>query len=405
MSQNQLFSEFLANTKSDWLKKATSDLKGKPIESLTSNWYGLNIKPYYTQEDLNSIETISQLVTKNNGWINYVRIEVESAEEANKLAHKALMLGATGIVFDLKNTPDYSKLLVGIELLNCAIAFSGNVDVDDYLRFSGAQNQADSLVGFIDNTTPNKTIISNKFYTSVIHGQTNNELLELQEILQEINLLLGSFAKNETDLIVQNMAYQVQMSTNYFFGIAKIRALRILLSRIYTAYHLNLSPADFHIIAASAPWIESDYEPHENMLKATTSGMAAIMGGANSIIVSPGYKDVQEELVARNISSILEFESYLNKVADPAAGSYFIEHLTDDIVSKVWTEFNAELKVKIGFEQTGNSKNISQNEPFDSAQGIPIQSFYQANLTHFKLVFHLSFAAPILPCILAGLGP
>lgn len=379
MSQNQLFSEFLANTKGDWLVKAISDLKGKPVDSLASNWYGLNIAPYYTQEDLNSIKTSSPLSTKNNGWINYVRIKVESPEKANKLARSVLMLGATGIVFELKKPPDYSKLLAGIEQQHCAVAFTGKVDVDDYLRFSGTRKQAQFLVGYIDTDTPGNNKISSNFFTSVIHGQSDNELLELQEILHKINLHLQPAAKADIGFISQNIAYQVEMQANYFFGIAKIRALRILLRRLYSIYHLDFSPADFHIIAASAPWLKSDYEPHENMLKATTSAMAAIVGGCDSLIISPGYKDVQEELVARNISSILEFESYLNKVADPAAGSYFIEHLTNDIVKNVWTEFNVGSTAKLEIEQVEIGNNDTSRESFDSAEGIAIESFYQAS--------------------------
>ena len=80
MSQNKLFGEFKAYSKGDWLTKATADLKGKQLDSLSSNWYGLNIEPYYTQEDLNAIGTISPILTGNNGWVNYVRIEVKSAE-------------------------------------------------------------------------------------------------------------------------------------------------------------------------------------------------------------------------------------------------------------------------------------------------------------------------------------
>ncbi|RLD25054.1 MAG: methylmalonyl-CoA mutase [Bacteroidetes bacterium] len=194
------------------------------------------------------------------------------------------------------------------------------------------------------------------------------------------------------------MAYQVQMSTNYFFGIAKIRALRILLSKIFSAFSLDHSIEDFHIIAASTPWIESEYDPHENMLKATTSAMAAIMGGCNSLIVSPGYDDKEEDLVARNISSILEFESYLDKVADPAAGSYFIENLTNDIINKVWADFVATTEQDIDFGNetiTRDSVSSSQLDSWKSAEGITVKSSYSANDT--DLLPLSSFQAGIPP--------
>jgi methylmalonyl-CoA mutase len=379
MSQNQLFSEFKGHKKSDWLAKAIADLKGKQLDSLTSNWYGLNIEPYYSQEDLNAIGTNSPILTGNNGWVNYVRIDVNSAEHANKLALDALQLGATGILFHLNNNTDYSMLLAGIEQHHCALAFSGKVDADDYLNFSNNQGQAENLVGFIDSATVSKDNTSANFYATVIHGRSTNELQELEEILHDIKLLLDSDSSEQTELVVKNMAYQLQMSTNYFFGIAKTRALRILLSRFYSTSNLDLTADSFHIIALSTPWVEREYEPHENMLKATTSAMAAIIGGCNSLIVSPGYEDVQEDLVARNISSILEFESYLDKVADPGAGSYFIEQLTNDIVTKVWDDFSVDKENDIDVATAKKSKKIIRNGSFDSAEGIPIQPFYLAS--------------------------
>ena len=164
MSQNQLFSEFIASTKDDWLKKAALDLKGKSIDSLANNWYGLPIKPYYTEEDLGSSEIFSPLLTSKKGWINYVRIEVQVEEQANKLAHTALELGATGIVFNLNNPPDYSRLLAGIALQHCAIAFTGHIDVDDYLGYSRTITREENLTGFVDSAGTNENKLPDRFY-------------------------------------------------------------------------------------------------------------------------------------------------------------------------------------------------------------------------------------------------
>ena len=378
MSQNRLFSEFSASTKNDWQEKAVIDLKGKSIDSLASNWYGLNIDPYYTVEDLASINTSSPIIRSNKGWINYVRIDVLSEKQANKQAHEALMLGATGIIFNLHITPDYSKLLDAIDLQHCAIAFSGNSNLDDYVSHANAQNQAENIAGFINSDDLGGVTGSSNFFTSVLHGNSENEILELENILHQAYKAIYSLEKDQPTRET-NVAYQVQMGTNYFFGIAKIRALRLLLQRFYNNFNLAYSTDSFHIIAASAPWVASEYDPHENMLKATTSAMAAIMGGCDSLIIAPGYDDDQEDLVARNISSILEFESYLDKVADPAAGSYFIENLTNNILDKVWSDFKANsekgegIKVDIADQR---SYPISKKSTWESAEGIPVMSSY-----------------------------
>jgi len=393
-----MFSEFAAHTKDDWQKKAIQDLKNKPIESLKSNWYGLDIEPYYAQEDFNPLNISASIISNNNGWINYVRIEVKSEEQANKQAHEALMLGATGIIFNLNYIPDYGKLLNEIDLQHCAIAFSGKTNLNAYISYVSTQNQVEHLAGFIDSDQLSGNNVSDNFFSAVIHGNSEDEIIELEHILQQVYQLISPLKGDKTDLESNTMAYQVQMSTNYFFGIAKIRALRILLSKIFSAYSLDHSIEDFHIIAASTPWIESEYDPHENMLKATTSAMAAIMGGCNSLIVSPGYDDKEEDLVARNISSILEFESYLDKVADPAAGSYFIENLTNDIINKVWADFVATTEQDIDFGNetiTRDSVSSSQLDSWKSAEGITVKSSYSANDT--DLLPLSSFQAGIPP--------
>jgi methylmalonyl-CoA mutase len=377
MSQDKLFGEFEEHTKIDWLSKATADLKGKSVDSLASDWYGINIKPYYTTEDL-PLKVAPSLLSSNSGWINYVCINVNSENQANKAAHDALMLGATGIIFNLNNIPNYAALLAGIDLSHCAIAFGGSVSIENYLKYAERQVQRDNLVGFIDGSTPLSTKISDPFFSSCARGESSNELIELEEILDKVRSLNGSSTGDELNKAICSTAYRVQMSTNYFFGIAKIRALRILLSKLYSINDLDLTTESFHIIAESTPWQADDYSPHENMLKGTTSAMAAIIGGCNSLIVSPGYEDAQEGLVARNISSILEFESYLDKVADPAAGSYFIERLTKDIIDKVWQNFNSKNQGKLSFEDKAlfNPTPPVQGSPFESAEGITIKPFY-----------------------------
>ena len=208
-----------------------------------------------------------------------------------------------------------------------------------YLDYLDNNHPGAKISGFIDQQLVEPTSNSDKFYPTIIRGENTNEITELSELLSMCYELLGEVENDDAEKVVNNMAYEVAISANYFFGIAKIRALRILLSRFYQAYQLTFSSDVFHIIARSNAWVNSDYEPHENMLKATTSAMSAISGGCDSLIIAPGYEDEQEELVSRNISSVLEFESYLGKVVDPAAGSYFIEHLTDEIVNAVWAAF------------------------------------------------------------------
>lgn len=338
MSQNRMFDEFKELSKDDWLLKAEKDLKGKSLDDLSSNWYGIKIDPYYSIEDRKSIDS-SPIVSNTKSWVNYVEISTDDETKANSLAKEQLILGATGILFALKKLPDFAILLDGISPDQCSISFKGELDSNAYFGYLDNHHPKAKYSGFIDSQSVEAKRNSDIFYPTIIRGESTDEITELIELLSMCYELLDEVDSDDAEIVINNMAYEVAMSTNYFFGIAKIRALRTLLSRFYQAYQLNYTSDAFHIIARSKAWVESDYEPHENMLKATTSAMSAISGGCNSLIIAPGYEDDQEELVARNISSVLEYESYLGKVADPAAGSYFIEHLTDEIVNTVWAKF------------------------------------------------------------------
>jgi len=80
------------------------------------------------------------------------------------------------------------------------------------------------------------------------------------------------------------------------------------------------------------------------MLRTTTEGMAASLGGADSISLKPfdiAYKKDDEfsRRISRNIQVILKEESAFDKVIDPAAGSYYIENLTNSIAEAAWKLF------------------------------------------------------------------
>ena len=80
------------------------------------------------------------------------------------------------------------------------------------------------------------------------------------------------------------------------------------------------------------------------MLRSTSQCMSAALGGANTISINnlnAAYKeeDVFGSRLARNTSLILKEEAYLNKVSDPASGSYYIEELTNEMSLKAWSIF------------------------------------------------------------------
>jgi methylmalonyl-CoA mutase len=86
------------------------------------------------------------------------------------------------------------------------------------------------------------------------------------------------------------------------------------------------------------------FDAHVNLLRTQTEAMSAALAGVHSITVTPfdkAYETPDEfaERIARNQQLLLKEESHLNKVVDPAAGSYYIENLTNSIAQQAWALF------------------------------------------------------------------
>ena len=86
------------------------------------------------------------------------------------------------------------------------------------------------------------------------------------------------------------------------------------------------------------------FDAHVNLLRTQTEAMSAAIAGVNSITVTPfdkAYETPNEfsERIARNQQLLLKEESHLNRIVDPAGGSYYIENLTVSIAKQAWDLF------------------------------------------------------------------
>jgi len=107
------------------------------------------------------------------------------------------------------------------------------------------------------------------------------------------------------------------------------------------------------IHAETGSWNKTVYDAYVNMLRTQTEAMSASLGGVDSITVLPfnaAYEASNEfsDRIARNQQLLLKEESHLSKIADPAAGSYYIEELTAAIADQAWKLF-LEVQDKGGF--------------------------------------------------------
>lgn len=139
-------------------------------------------------------------------------------------------------------------------------------------------------------------------------------------------------------------SFAFAIGSNYFFEIAKLRAARLLWARLAEAYG---QPAGTRIHAVTALSNKSIYDPYTNLLRVTTESLSAVLGGADALTVNAaGFP----ERLAHNVQLVLKEEAHLDKVADAAGGSYYIEVLTDALAREAWKLFQG-VEAAGGFAQ------------------------------------------------------
>lgn len=149
-----------------------------------------------------------------------------------------------------------------------------------------------------------------------------------------------------------HIAIALAADADQLMTIAKLRAARRMIARIAEASGAAAALPRVKIAVTTSERMMAKRDPWVNMLRTTMACAAAAMGGADSITVLPftwalGKPDAFARRIARNTHNVLREESGLDRVADPAAGSFAIERLTDDLAQKAWALFQ-EVEAKGG---------------------------------------------------------
>lgn len=354
--ENNLFNEFNPSSIAEWKKQIEKDLKGKSLESLNwVNFEGIEIVPYYTKENaLIYTKPAVSKATEDNSWeINQI-IQVNNNEEtANSTALKALVGGVNSLTFVGDNL-NIASLLKNIMIDIIALNFvteSPVTTINDIIKYCSenkidisnvnisisydylSKNEAD-LTKAINFETNFKNIVINSNKTQYAGA---NMTLQLAILLAEGNEYLKKLhaVKN----IENQFKFNLSIGNNYFFEIAKIRAFRLLWQNVLEAYEIKNTKTSIHCETSTLLWGKTDNE--NNILRASSAAMSAILGGCDSLSITP-YNFNDEDFsnrITKNIQILLKEEAYLDKVIDPAAGSYYIEHLTNTMAANSWAIF------------------------------------------------------------------
>lgn len=396
--KDKLFSEFPPVTVQEWEDRIRQDLKGADYEKklVYKPYDGLKIKPYYTSEDLKSLEYLSPLPdsfpyvrgTKksDNSWFIRQDIMVTDLKRANEKALDILMKGVDSLGLILEDDEEYSKddldlLLRNIfaEMVEINLACGNNalqVLLNHYDMLIRYNRDFQKIHGSIEFDPLGRLITKGNYYSTreedleqclqmirvsahlshftVICVCGNNFHNAGATIIEELAFSLAQGAEyltllTEMGLSINQIAPKIKFrfatGSNYFLEIAKYRAARLLWAHIVKAYGPSKDEVTkMNIHAVTSKWNKSMYDPYVNMLRTTTEAMSAIIAGIDSLTVNPFdiiYEKPSDfsERIARNQQLLLKEESYMDKVEDPSAGSYYLENLTESIATEAWKLF------------------------------------------------------------------
>ncbi len=174
---------------------------------------------------------------------------------------------------------------------------------------------------------------------------------EAQELAAMLSTLVAYLRACEgkglvPSLALENIAIGLAADADLFGTIAKLRAARRLVLRVAEACGATRAGAAVHFNVTTSERMLAPRDPWVNILRTATATAGAAFGGASAITVLPyswalGRPDAFARRVARNTHLVLQEESSLSRVADPAGGSYYVEKLSADVAEAAWAQFQA----------------------------------------------------------------
>jgi len=399
MAEN-LFDAFGPVSSKQWKQQIQYELKGADYNE-TLVWEsleGIKVKPFYHEDESEVKYTIKQ---HREPFKIVQNIFVHDVALSNKRALDSLNRGAENIRFTIENDKvSVAGLMHSLPLEKTAYFF--------YLPFLSI----DFVAQLNEFAHKNKAKITIQLDPVGQLAKDGNWFENLDKDFEKLNSIAAksnipflninaSLYQNAGANIVQQLAYtlahaneyfnriknnnqpitiEMAIGTNYFFEIAKLRALRLLFDTLAAEYNHNQG---CHIIATPTRRNKTLYDYNVNMLRTTTECMSAILGGADSIANLPYdaiyHKDNEfGDRIARNQLLVLKHESYFDKVNNPSEGAYYIENLTEQLADKALLLFK-EIEEKGGFitqliegniQKKINESAAKEQELFDGGKEI-----------------------------------
>ena len=407
-----LFTNFAPVSAKEWKQKIQFELKGADYNE-TLIWNSpddIKVKPFYDKEDVKEVISVT---TKASEFKICQNIFIHDINKSIERALDSLARGAESIRFTIEDeTIAIEKLLEKLPLESTPIFFHLNfISIDFVQKIESIATKRKAAIYCNIDPIGHLAKEGNWFTTSEKNNfETLNNLVKRDNSLSLISVNSALY-QNSGATIVQQIAYtlahaneyfnhielskpqtmvlEIAVGTNYFFEIAKLRAIRLLFNLIAKEYNQNWN---CHLVVTPTKRNKTLYDYNVNMLRTTTECMSAILGGADTIANLPYdalyHKDNEfGDRIARNQLLILKNESYFDKVNNPSDGSYYIESLTQQLADKALVLFK-DIEANGGFLKQLNDGIIKrkiqesadkEQELFDSGKEILLGTNKHAN--------------------------
>ncbi|TDE29853.1 MULTISPECIES: methylmalonyl-CoA mutase subunit beta [Flavobacterium] len=390
-----LFDDFNPISSKQWKQKIQFELNGADYNE-TLVWNSpedIQVKPFYHKDEFSKVFSVT---TKATNFRICQNVFVYDIEKSIERALDSLSRGADSLRFTIENESiDVTNLLEKLPLEKVTVYFHLDFISIDFVKKIDAFAKKNNTTIFCNLDPIGQLAKDGNWFTTkeksnfdtlnlLSAATTSVSLISINaslyqnagaNMVQQIAYSLGHANEyfNRIEAINKPIVFEVAVGTNYFFEIAKLRALRLLFNVIAKEYNHNL---DCNIIVSPTKRNKTLYDFNVNMLRTTTECMSAIIGGADAIANLPYdalyHKDNEfGDRIARNQLLILKNESYFDKVNNPADGSYYIENLTNQLAEKSLALFK-DIEANGGFLKQLNDGIIKRKiqESADTAQAL-----------------------------------
>ena len=357
-SKEKLFSQFPPVSYDTWRAKVDADLKGVPFDKklVWRTNEGFQVQPMYQRADIENLKTLDSNPGEypyvrgtrcDNHWLVRQQIIADTPAEANAMAEVLRDKGATEV---FRGSVDYNPLKPafrhGAEINTVNVAETAKALLAEAAAIPGLKLLA---------------VNSEMFNNAGAY------------IYQELGYALAWGAQWMTLLtdagvdaseVARRVKFNMGISSNYFMELAKFRAARMMWAQVARQYGADEEACKMNCHAVTSRFNQTLFDAHVNLLRSQTEAMSAALAGVDSITVTPfdaPYQTPDEfsQRIARNQQLLLKEESHLDKVADPAGGSYYVETLTVSLAQEAWKLF-MEVDAQGGFFPAVNAGKIQE---------------------------------------------